>query len=76
MKLTVYQIVPCFNDLEEEDLWEKEKMLYASIFSFSHNISYDIKTNLVILKRIHELSANTLNLDSPRISLIKVSVHH
>ena len=38
--LTLYLPIPTFNDPMQEDfwktLWEKEKMLVTSIFSFSH----------------------------------------
>ena len=45
--LTLYHMIPAFNNLQErmllETLWEKEKMLVSSIFSFSHNVFYPIK---------------------------------
>ena len=41
------QTILTLNDPEEEDfrktLWEKEKMLVTSIFSFSHNVFYPIR---------------------------------
>ena len=46
--LTLYYTVPTFNDPDRKEalktlwktLWEKEKMLVNSIFSFSHNVFY------------------------------------
>ena len=40
--LTLYHTIPIFNDPEIESflktLWEKEKMLVTSIFSFTDNV--------------------------------------
>ena len=40
----LYHTIPTFNDLEKQNLlktlWEKEKMLVTSFFSFSHNVFY------------------------------------
>ena len=46
-------------------LWEKEKMLVTSIFSFSHNVLYSIlcKTNFNFLITFILSSANVFNLD-------------
>ena len=41
--LSLYQTIPTLSTLERgllETLWEKEKMLVSSIFSFSHNVFY------------------------------------
>ena len=43
--LNLYHKIPTFNNPEKENLktlWEKEKMLVTSIFSFSHNVFYPI----------------------------------
>ena len=47
-------------------LWEKEKMLEASIFSFSHNIFYHIKGELfdVLVAVFSVLFTNALGLSS------------
>ena len=34
-------------------LWEKEKMLVTSIFSFSHNIFYHLETNLIFFSHFY-----------------------
>ena len=45
--LALYHTMLTFNDSEEEGfwktLWEKEKMLVTSIFSFSNSVFYSIK---------------------------------
>ena len=43
--LTLYHIIPTFNDPDKllKTLQEKEKMLVTSIFSFSHNVNYPIQ---------------------------------
>ena len=45
--LTLYHTIPTFNDPQERSLlktlWEKEKMLVTSIFSFSQNVFNTIK---------------------------------
>ena len=41
--LTLYHTIPTLDNLRKEPflkLWEKEKMLVTSIFSFSHNVYY------------------------------------
>ena len=41
-------------------LWEKEKMLLTSVFSFSHNISYPVlKAEILHLTAFSLSSANT-----------------
>ena len=50
--VTLYHTIPRFNDNEGElsilkTLWEKEKMLADSIFSFSHNV-FHTKPNSII----------------------------
>ena len=44
LSLTLHYTVPTFNEPRERGLfktiWEKEKMLVTSIFSFSQNVSY------------------------------------
>ena len=42
-------------------LWEKEKMLVTSIFSFSYNVFYLIKRKMHHLSQLKFLSANALN---------------
>ena len=64
-KLTLYHAIPSLNDPEIESiimqmLWEKEKMLLTSIFSFSHNVFYRYP-------RQKFLSANAFNLDQSKI---------
>ena len=47
---TLYRIIPPFNDPNEEGLktlWEKEKMLVTSIFSFSHKVFHTFKYKLI-----------------------------
>ena len=44
-------------------LWEKEKMLVTSIFSFSHNVFYPYRNKLQILVTFMVKSANAFNLD-------------
>ena len=41
-------------------LWEREKMLITSIFSFSNNVSYRIKREIVILAELILSSANAV----------------
>ena len=43
-------------------LWEKEKLLLTSIFSFSNNVFYPIKTESIILATSYLSFANALNL--------------
>ena len=49
--LTLYHTTPTINDINTrafENLWEEEKMLVTSIFSFSNNVFYCVKDrNLV-----------------------------
>ena len=44
-------------------LWTKEKMLVASIFSFSHNVFYHMKDKFNIFSETNMSSANAFNLD-------------
>ena len=41
-------------------LWEKEKMMISSIFSFSHNVFYRSMMNLAISAKFKLSSANTV----------------
>ena len=49
-ELTLYGTIPSINDLLKEKeiktLWEKDKILVNSIFSFSHNVSCSIKDKM------------------------------
>ena len=51
--LTLYHTILTFKDMEKiafrKKLWEKEKMLVTSIFSFSHNLFYLFKIIYVII---------------------------
>ena len=42
-------------------MWEKEKMLVTSIFSFSHIVFYFTEEKIVILAMFNLLSVNPLN---------------
>ena len=69
-----------FNDPQErrllKTLWDKEKMLVTSIFSFSHNIFYISKTEIIILATFILLSANAFNLVTSKIlSFGRVNKH-
>ena len=48
-------------------LWEKEKMLVTSIFSFSHNIFYSIKGKNQFFSHIQYVIYNSFNLDKSNI---------
>ena len=63
---------PHFYDLIKESfsktLWEKEKMLVTSIFSFSHNNFYPFQREFLYLSYIFNLSsASAFNLDQSKI---------
>ena len=47
-------------------LWEQEKMLVTSIFSFSHNVSYPSQNKFQISAKFDLLSANASNLDQSK----------
>ena len=47
-------------------MWEKEKMLVTSIFSFSHNIFYNSQNKFYFFN-LFFLSANASNLDQSKI---------
>ena len=55
--LTLYYTIPTFNDPLEgsllKTLWEKEKMLVTSIFSFSHNVFYPFQNNFQFLSQFY-----------------------
>ena len=51
----------------EKTLWEKEKMLATSIFSFSHNVFYSFKKNIIILATSDLLSADAFSLVQPKM---------
>ena len=55
--LTLYHTFKTFNDPEKEaflkTLWEKEKMLVTSIFSFSHNVFYPSQKEFLYLSYIY-----------------------
>ena len=56
--LTLYHTILTFNDPEKEafkkkTLWEKEKMLVASIVSFSHNVLYPSQKEFLFLSNIY-----------------------
>ena len=71
--LPEYHTIPTFNDPQTESLlktlWEKEKMLVTSIFSFSLNVFYPSpppppqKKKVLCLSHIYFLSAKFFNLD-------------
>ena len=44
-------------------MWEKEKMLETSIFSFSHSVFYPSQNNFNFSIKFNLLSANAVNLD-------------
>ena len=54
---TLYHTIPTFNDPEKEKkmttLWEKEKMLVTSIFSFSHKVFYWSKKKKKSVFKLH-----------------------
>ena len=56
--LTLHDTVSLFNDLgkkvqKKKTLWEKEKMLVTSIFSFSHNVFSLSKIKFQIFSHIY-----------------------
>ena len=48
-------------------LWEKEKLLVTSNFSFSHSVSTCLKNFLPFSTKLKLTSANSFNLDEPKI---------
>ena len=50
-------------------MWEKEKMLIVSIQSFSHNVFYSKKREIIILKAFNLTSANVFNFIQSKILL-------
>ena len=50
-------------------LWEKEKMLLTSFFSFSHNVFYPVKDNSLFLAKISNLERDKI-LDWSRLKQI------
>ena len=54
---TLYHIILTFNNPEKEvfgkKLWEKEKMLVTSIFSFSNNLFCSFKNKVLSLSHIY-----------------------
>ena len=70
--LSLYYRIPTYNDIEKKSLlktlWEKEKMLVSSIFSFSHNVFLAVQKEFLFLSYIYILSsANLFNLDKSKI---------
>ena len=69
---TLYHTIPSFNNLEKnrlmKTLWDKEKMLVTSIFSFPH-ISYPSQNIFIFSVTFILLSANASNLDQSNILL-------
>ena len=65
--LTFYPTIPTFIDSGKKSLfktlWEKEKMLVISIFSFSHNVFYPSQKEFLCLSYICFVAADALNLD-------------
>ena len=66
----LYHSILTFKDPWKEvflkTLWEKEKMLVTSIFSFSHNVFYPSKTNFNFSATFNLSSANAFNLDQSK----------
>ena len=60
-----YTTNPTFKDpkMAFETLWEKEKVLITSIFSFSHNVFYHIMDKFIIWATVSLSSVNAFNLD-------------
>ena len=69
--LTLYDIIPTFKDPCKrkplKTLWEKEKMLVTSIFSFSHNVYYSFHNKIKFLSQIFLSSAHAFSLELSRI---------
>ena len=64
--LTLYHTIPTFNDFETgrllKTLWEKEKMMVTSIFSFSHNVFYPSQNKLQFLSHIYFIVCKNFQL--------------
>ena len=69
--LTFYNTITTFNYPVQatiwKKLWEKEKMLVTSIFSFSHNVFYPSQDKFQFLSLFFLSSANAFNLDLTKI---------
>ena len=70
---TLYHTILNFNNAKEKNLlktlWEKEKMLVTSIFSFSRNVFYPSQKEFLCLSHIYLSSAKASNLDKSKILL-------
>ena len=53
LNLTLYHIIPTFGEAFLKTLWDKEKVLVSSIFSFSHNVFYSFKKDFLFLSYIY-----------------------
>ena len=71
-ELILYHTIPTFNTSKDEGLlkilWETEKMLVTSIFSFSHNVLY-LPINKFLLEPHFLSSAIAFNLDQSKFFL-------
>ena len=65
--LTLYHIIPTLKKNLWKTLWEKEKMLDPSIFSFSKVFSTPLKREFVILIQLNLSSANAFDLVKSKI---------
>ena len=64
---TQYRVLKTLRKRAFETLWEKEKMLVTSIFSFSYNVLFIIKIERIVATL--DLSSETVfNLDRSKIS--------
>ena len=68
--LTLYHIILTFNNLEKEvlkTLWEKEKMLVTSIFSFSHSVFYPYQNRFQFFNHIYFVVCKNSILDLSKL---------
>ena len=57
--------MPIFNDLESylKTLWEKEKLLVTTIFSFSHSAFYPYQNKFKMFSHVYEVAWKCFQLD-------------
>ena len=81
-EIVFYTLTTTFGTPEEKTfdygiLWEREKMLQTSIFSFSHNVFYPMKDKFYDLSEIEPFVCKiTLNLDKAKIFCCLVKGSH
>ena len=62
MTFTLFRLLTTPRKKAFENIVEKEKLLVNSNFSFSSNVFYPMKTEMIILAKFNLSSANALNL--------------